>query len=106
MIGRFFSALAARDRVNVGIRALLDIYCSYCTYAPMIYMAPCVMLLMRAASITRESGRGLGPGNRYFFLKPCPWVWHAFTAAYVLNVSLTSEKTVTGIGLQSSEYTP
>ncbi len=29
----------------------------------MIYTAPCVMLLMRAASITRASGRGLGPGN-------------------------------------------
>ncbi len=28
-------------------------------YAPMIYMAPCIMLfLMRAASITRASGRG------------------------------------------------
>jgi hypothetical protein len=35
----------------------------------MIYTAPCVMRLMRAASITRGSGRGLGPGNRDF-LKP------------------------------------
>ncbi len=33
-------------------------------YAPMIYTAPCVMLLTRAASITRASGRGLGPGNQ------------------------------------------
>ncbi len=31
---------------------------------------PCVMLLMRAASIMRASGRGLGPGNRDFF-RPC-----------------------------------
>ncbi len=30
----------------------------------MIYTAPGVMLLMRAASITRESERGLGPENR------------------------------------------
>jgi hypothetical protein len=36
-------------------------------YASMIYAAPCVMFLMRAASITRASGRGLGPGNREFF---------------------------------------
>ncbi len=35
-------------------------------YVPMIYTAPCVMLLMRAASITWASGRGLGPGNREF----------------------------------------
>ncbi len=35
-------------------------------YSPMIYTAPCVMLLMRPASITRASGRGLGPGNRDF----------------------------------------
>jgi hypothetical protein len=41
-------------------------------YAPMIYTAPCVMLLMRAAYITRASGRGLGPGNRYF-LGPVKW---------------------------------
>ncbi len=33
-------------------------------YAPMIYSAPCEMFLMRAASITWASGRGLGPGNR------------------------------------------
>jgi hypothetical protein len=26
-------------------------------YAPMIYTAPCVMIFMRAASITRASGR-------------------------------------------------
>jgi hypothetical protein len=31
------------------------------TYAPMIYTSLCVMLLMRAASITWASGRGLGP---------------------------------------------
>ncbi len=30
----------------------------------------CVMLLLRAASITWASGRGLGPGNREFF-GPC-----------------------------------
>ncbi len=30
-------------------------------YAPMIHTAPCVMLMMRATSITRASGRGLGP---------------------------------------------
>ncbi len=29
-------------------------------YAPMIYTALCIMLLMRAASITRTSGRGVG----------------------------------------------
>jgi hypothetical protein len=39
-------------------------------YAPMIYTAPCVMLLMGAASITRASGMGLVPGNRAFF-GPC-----------------------------------
>jgi hypothetical protein len=33
----------------------------------MIYTALCVMLLMRAASITRASGRRLGPENRDFF---------------------------------------
>ena len=33
------------------------------TYAPMIYTALCIMLLMRAASITWASGKGLGPGN-------------------------------------------
>ncbi len=33
------------------------------TYAQMIYTALCVMLLMRAASITLASGRELGPGN-------------------------------------------
>ncbi len=37
---------------------------------PVIYTAPYVMLLMRATSITRASGRGLGPGNRDFF-GPC-----------------------------------
>ncbi len=41
-------------------------------YAPMIYTAPCVMLLMRAATITWASGRGLGPGNRAF-LGPVKW---------------------------------
>ncbi len=35
-----------------------------------IYTAPSVMLLIRAASITRASGRGLGPGNLDFF-GPC-----------------------------------
>jgi hypothetical protein len=39
-------------------------------YAPMIYTALCVMLLMRATSNMRTSGRGLGPGNRDFF-GPC-----------------------------------
>jgi hypothetical protein len=38
----------------------------------MIYTAPCVMLLMRAASITWTSGRGLVPGNREF-LGPVKW---------------------------------
>jgi hypothetical protein len=33
----------------------------------MIYTAPCVMLLMRAASITWANGRRLGPGNLEFF---------------------------------------
>jgi hypothetical protein len=37
------------------------------TYAPMIYTAPCILLLMGAASITRASGKGLGPGNLEFF---------------------------------------
>jgi hypothetical protein len=36
-------------------------------YAPMVYTAPCIMLLMRESSITRASGRELGPGNRDFF---------------------------------------
>jgi hypothetical protein len=40
------------------------------SYATMIYTDPCVMLLMRAASITRASGSGWGPGNRDFF-GPC-----------------------------------
>ncbi len=39
-------------------------------YAPMIYTAPSVMLLIRAAYIRRASGRGFGPGNRDFF-EPC-----------------------------------
>jgi hypothetical protein len=39
-------------------------------YAPMIYSTPCIMLLMQTVSITRVSGRGLGPGNRDFF-EPC-----------------------------------
>jgi hypothetical protein len=37
------------------------------TYAPMVYTAPCVMLLMRAASITWARGRGMGSGNLKFF---------------------------------------
>jgi hypothetical protein len=37
-------------------------------YAPMIYMAPCIMLLMWAASITLAGGRGLS------FLGP---KWHS-----------------------------
>jgi hypothetical protein len=36
-------------------------------YAPMIYTAPCVMPLMRAAFSTWASGRGLGSGNQEFF---------------------------------------
>jgi hypothetical protein len=36
------------------------------THAPMTYRALCVMLLIRAASITWASGRGLGPGNLDF----------------------------------------
>ncbi len=38
-------------------------------YVPMIsiYMASCVMLLVRAASITRASGRGVGPGKSTLF---------------------------------------
>ncbi len=36
------------------------------TYARMIYMALCVILLMRAASITWASGMGLSPGNLNF----------------------------------------
>jgi hypothetical protein len=35
-----------------------------------IYTDPSVMFLMRAASFTRASGRGLCPGNREFF-GPC-----------------------------------
>jgi hypothetical protein len=42
-------------------------------YAPMIYMAPCVILLMRAASITWASGRGLDPGNPEFFWVYVKW---------------------------------
>jgi hypothetical protein len=38
----------------------------------MIYTAPCVMLLMRAASIMRASGRGMGPGFETF-LGPVKW---------------------------------
>ncbi len=36
------------------------------TYAPKIYTALCVMLLIQAASITWASGRGLGPGSLNF----------------------------------------
>jgi hypothetical protein len=36
------------------------------TYAPMIYTALCVMLLMWATSISWASGRGSGPGNLDF----------------------------------------
>jgi hypothetical protein len=32
--------------------------CVLAIYAPIIYTAPCVMLMMRATSITRASGRG------------------------------------------------
>jgi hypothetical protein len=38
----------------------------------MINAAPCIMLLMRVASITRASGRGLGPGIETF-LAPVKW---------------------------------
>ncbi len=38
--------------------------------APMIYTASCVMLLMRAAFISRASGRGLGPWKSRVF-GPC-----------------------------------
>jgi hypothetical protein len=41
-------------------------------YETMIYTAPYVMLLMRGKSLTRASGRGLGPGNRDF-LGPVKW---------------------------------
>jgi hypothetical protein len=41
-------------------------------YVPVIYTAPCVMLLIRSASITWASGRGLCPGNRDF-LGPVKW---------------------------------
>ncbi len=37
-------------------------------YAPMIYTAPCTVLLMWAASITWASGKGLGPWNREFWV--------------------------------------
>jgi hypothetical protein len=37
-------------------------------YGPLIYTAPYVMLLMRAASITRSSGRGVGPWKLRHFL--------------------------------------
>ncbi len=36
-------------------------------FSPMIYTAPPYMLLMRPASSTRASGRGLGPGDREIF---------------------------------------
>ena len=40
--------------------------------APMIYTAPCVMLLMQAVFIVRTSERGVGPGNQDF-LGPVKW---------------------------------
>ncbi len=40
-------------------------------YAPKIYTAPCLMLLMRTAFITRASGRGWALET---FL--CPVKWH------------------------------
>ncbi len=40
-------------------------YAILAIYATMIYT--CVLLLMQEASITKASGRGLGPENRYFF---------------------------------------
>jgi hypothetical protein len=43
-----------------------ELYINY-IYAPMIDTAPCVMLLMRAASITWARERGLGLGNFEFF---------------------------------------
>ncbi len=55
------------------VQQIEQIKCIITIYAPMIYAAPCIMLLMRAASITRASGRGLGPGNREFL---GPWKWH------------------------------
>jgi hypothetical protein len=52
---------------NLGI--LGDIYTAYIftmstvltIYASLIYTAPCLMLLMRAATISWACGRGLGP---------------------------------------------
>ncbi len=41
--------------------------CISAIYGPMIYTALYVMLLMRATSITRASGRRLVPGNPAFF---------------------------------------
>jgi hypothetical protein len=63
------------------IKAMLTFFClqlmiliaSIAICAPTIYTALCVMLLMRAASITRASGRGLGPGNIETFLGPVKW---------------------------------
>jgi hypothetical protein len=40
-------------------------------YAPMIYTAPCIMLLMRAASITRAVGGGWA--LEIEFLGPVKW---------------------------------
>jgi|688.fasta_scaffold2098858_1 hypothetical protein len=39
-------------------------------YAPMIYMTPCVLFLMRADTLRGPVGGGLGPGNGEFF-QPC-----------------------------------
>ncbi len=63
---------AERRRAEVVRNVWGKIICILAIYAPLIYTAPCVMLLMRAASITRASGRGLGPGN-WEFSGPVKW---------------------------------
>jgi hypothetical protein len=41
---------------------------NYCIYGPMIYTAPCAF--DAGKSITRASGRGLGPENRDYGIEP------------------------------------
>ncbi len=41
--------------------------CALSTYAPMIHTALCIIFLMRATSISWESGRGLGSENLDLF---------------------------------------
>ncbi len=59
----------ARIRKHISIKIIIAIY------SPMIYSAPCIIVLDVCISIRRASGRRLGPGNWEFF-GPVKWHHH------------------------------